>query len=989
MNYLSFYLYLSLFISLSFNSFAQDNPFSFSGMVVNKADEPLIGATVNWQDTTIGTVTDLDGWFTIPRLDTLNPYVLEISYVGYETVQVEVLPQEDRLKLIVEDNATLDDILVETKERSSFTSTLDPLNIENIGEGELRRAACCNLSESFENNATVNVNFSDAITGAKEIEMLGLRGTYTQMLIENRPTFNRLGRAYGLEYIPGTFIQSIQISKGASSVKKGVQGITGQINTELIKPFKAPLLFVNLFANHTGRAELNAQFNYRLTQEWSTGLLLHGNYYGTEIDYNKDSFLDIPQKQQVNVISRWMYKPKNLHFEINLQGILDKRQGGQTLNTYEKVFQRPTNRLYQVSSDIQRIGLFGKLGYMGFNNPNQSIAIVYDANIHQHQSYFGDKKYTGLQKRLYANLVYQTNLINNEHNLSTGIAYDLVDFKEQFIDINNDRTEHLAAAYAEYDFTKKINEDRGSAFGLLLGLRTDLIHSTSQFTKAYLSPRLNLKYNFTDDIVIRASGGRGVRTANLFIENLKFMPNHKEFKILETILPEVAWNYGVNFAWNFKLSPKHEGNLSIDLYRTDFENQLVADLDSDPTYTTIQFYNLNGPSFANSILVSYTQDIVKGLEARIAYKFNDVRMTYGNILHNMPLMPIHRGLVHLNYTTPKKDWEFNVTLNIIGPQRMPHLHPPYGDYLPNYRLEEYSPTYLRLNAHIVKFFKGGWEVYIGGENLTNYTQEDPILGYQDPFGTSKTPSYAKFDATAIFAPVFGTQIYAGIKYTLQGKERFAPVNSCSLSLNTPEQSTDETSLTNDWLLDDHLRRIKIKTSSQCGTCEGIMKEALSSLKGIERVHLDIETQILEVVYEPAQTTVANIKTAIAKAGYQADDLVAKMSGYNKLPACCKEDSGHRTGKPNYTLKTIIIQSSNQCNKCYRTIGNALYALKGIENVFANGENHTVEVQYLEEKISPQKIRKAIAKVGYDADDIKANAIPYKKLRQCCKKTKDR
>lgn len=982
MRYLS--LYWIGFLSIFFinNSLAQDNPMRFSGMVVNKADEPLIGATVNWINTTIGAATDIDGWFDIPRLDSISPHILEISYVGYETVQVEILPNEDRLKLIVEDNTTLQDIVVEAKERSSFTSTLDPINLETIGAGELRRAACCNLSESFENNATVNVNFSDAITGAKEIEMLGLRGTYTQMLIENRPSFNRLGRAYGLEYIPGTFIEAIQISKGASSVRNGVQGITGQINTELIKPYKAPLLFLNLFANYTGRVELNAQFNYRLTKEWSTGLLMHGNYYGTEIDYNEDSFLDIPKKQQINVISRWVYKPQFLHFEINFQGILDNRIGGQTQSSFQKRFDMPATRLYQVNSEIRRIGAFGKLGYFGFENPKQSIAVVYDANIHEHRSYFGDKQYTGLQKRLYANFVFQTNLGSNGlHNLSTGLNYDLIDFKEQFVDINSDRTEHLAALYAEYDFTKKINEDKGTQFGLILGLRSDLIH-TQKFTKIYPSPRLNLKYNFSDDMVIRASAGRGVRTTNLLIENLKFMPSYKEFSVLETILPEVAWNYGVNFAWNIKISPKLEGSLNVDVYRTDFENQLIVDLDSDPTYSTIQFYNLNGKSFANSILVSYTQDIVKGLEARVAYKFNDVRMTFGNVLHQMPLMPQHRGLIHLNYTTPKKDWEFNVTLNIIGPQRLPHLHPPYGDNLPDYRFKEYSPTYARLNAHISKFFKGGWEVYLGGENLTNYTQEQPILGYQDPFGTSTTNTYANFDATSVFAPVFGAQVYAGVKYTFEGKERFAPVASCA---SAPVVSLDNKAEKVDWILEDNQQRIAIKTSSQCGSCETIIREALSTKEGVERVNLDIETQVLTVIYLPEQIEVSSIRKTISEAGYDADDLKANPEAHNNLPACCQQDGGHREGKTNYSLKTAVIKSSNQCGMCTITIGDALFALEGVKNVRADESTHTVTVQFLEEKISLQEIKKAITKVGYDADNLKANKAAYNKLHGCCKK----
>jgi|GEM_PF-3820 len=976
MNYLFF---ISCFLCLSTSILAQTS-LTFSGLVVNEDDEPLIGATVNWQNTTIGVATDIDGWFTIDRIDTLNPYILEISYVGYDPVEVEILPEEQNLRLIVESNAVLEDIVVESRQRTNFTSTLDPLNIEQIGEGELRRAACCNLSESFENNATVNVHFGDAVTGAKEIEMLGLRGTYTQMMIENRPSFNRLGRAYGLEYIPGTFIESIQIAKGASSVKNGVQGITGQINSELIKPYKAPMLFLNLFGNYTGRVELNAQFNYRLTKDWSTGLLVHGNYYGTEIDYNEDSFLDIPKKQQLNVISRWIYKPKNLHFEINAHGILDNRSGGQTTNAYEKVFDTAPTQLYQVSSQIKRLGLFGKLGYFGFNNPKQSIAVIYDANIHEHKSYFGNKIYNGLQKRIYTNFIFQTNLVNNDHNLSTGLTYDLVDFKEQFTDINNDRTEHLVSLYAEYDFTKTINEEKGTSFGIVAGIRGDLIH-TQQFTRVYPSPRINLKYNFNSDMVLRASGGRGVRNPNLFIENIKYMPSYRTFDVQETILPEVAWNYGLNYVWNFRISPKLEGNLSIDVYRTDFENQLVTDLDSDPTYSSVQFYNLKGKSFANSILVSYTQDIVKGLEARIAYKFNDVHITMGETLHQAMLMPRHRGLIHLNYTTPKKDWEFNVTLNIIGPQRLPHLHPPYGPNLPEYRLDpsEMSPTYFRLNAHISKFFKGGWEVYIGGENLTNYTQEQPILGYQDPFGTDPYQRYGNFDAASIYAPVFGAQVYAGVKYTFEGKDRFPPVTSCSAAAVETTVSSDEEKFP---MSAEH-RRILIKTSAQCGMCEQNISKALTLVQGIDFIDLDLNTQILEVIYKSNQIQPEAIRHAISKAGYDADAVDGDVEVYNQLAPCCQKTGGHRDGKTSYTLTTIVIKSSPQCGMCVTNIENALYTLKGVKNVYTSLEEKSVEVQFIAEQINDKKIKRVLSKTGYDADDLPAKSGAHKALPACC------
>jgi outer membrane receptor protein involved in Fe transport len=763
----------------------------FSGMVVDENDEILIGATVNWEGTTIGTTTEMDGWFTIPRLDTTQAHLLEINYVGYETATVEILPEEDRLKLVVQGNAIIGDITVESTQRSAFNSTLNPINVETLGEGELRRAACCNLSESFENNATVNVSFADAVTGAKEIEMLGLRGTYTLMQIENQPAFNRLGRAYGLEYIPGTFIQSIQIAKGASTVRNGTTGMTGQINTELIKPWDAPLLFINLFANRVGRFELNTQFNYALTQNWSTGLLVHANYYNTPIDFNEDSFLDIPLKKQLNAISRWAYKSEDWHIELNAQGILDSRNGGQTAATYEAVFDQASTRLYQINSEIRRIGVFGKIGYLGLDNSTQSVALTFNGNIHEHRSYFGNKNYDGLQRQWYTNAIFQTALVNENHNLAVGATYDIIDFKEQFSDVNNDRTEHTTALFAEYDFVHKINEEKGSALSVLVGMRGEWLH-TAQFSKLYAVPRMNIKYNFTNDMVIRASAGRGVRNPNVLIENIRYMPSNRAFVMREQIMPEVAWNYGVNFVWNFKLSPKHEGSLSIDAYRTDFENQLIADIDS--RFREVSFYNLRGKSFANSILIAYTQDIAKGLEARIAYKFNDVRMNIGmdgtahvhafystpDGLHTAPMLPRHRGLVALNYHSPDHGWEFNVSANWVGPQRLPLI---YGntDPLPAYRGSYQSPSYVTVNAHVNKTLKGGWQIYIGAENLTNYTQEQPILGFEDPFNDYSQG--ADFDASAVYAPVFGIQVYAGVKYTFEGKKRFTPVSGCEHGVN--------------------------------------------------------------------------------------------------------------------------------------------------------------------------------------------------------------
>lgn len=769
-------LLLSLFSTLFFSmATAQDDPEWFSGMVVNAVDSPLVGAVVYWKGTQVAATTDVDGWFTIKRPDTSQGHILNIQYVGYALTEVEILPAEERLKLIVEANATLEDVVVEAQERGSFSSSLDPLNVEQIGAGELRRAACCNLSESFESNATVNVSFSDAVTGAKEIELLGLRGTYTQMLIENRPSFNRLGRAFGLEYIPGTFIENIQISKGASSVRNGSQGITGQINTQLVKPSTAPLLFANLYVNTFGRVELNLQFNYRLTEHWSTGLLMHGNLFETRVDDNGDSFLDAPLKRQMNVISRWMYQAPGWHVEANLQGIVDNRQGGQQ-PFIDPQSPSPLVPYYEVNNAVRRLGVFGKVGYLKMANNNQSLAAIYDVNVHEHKGLFGERAYLGQQTRAYLNILFETGWLPSPHNLMLGATVEHLDIREQFADLVVDRQELWTSVQGEYDWTWDVGNELGSSFTLLAGIQ-GLAITSNTYTYIAPVPRLNLKFNVTDDLVFRASGGRGIRTANVLIENMRFMPSYREFDLQEDILPEDAWNYGVNVVWNYSIGRQYEGSLSVDAYRTQFNNQLIADVDSDVNYNSLQLYNLKGESFSNSFLVSWSHTFFQQLEWRLAYKFNDVQMTMGETLHQVVLQPRHRALAHLSWSTKKKNWSVNFTYNIIGRQRLPHLHPPYGNDLPNYRYEGYSPTYGLAHAHVVKHFGEAWEVYIGGENIGNYTQSAPILGHDNPFEENPATS-ARFDGASVYAPVLGRLFYAGVKYTVQGKQRFDPPSSC-------------------------------------------------------------------------------------------------------------------------------------------------------------------------------------------------------------------
>lgn len=840
---------------------------TFSGWVIDHEGKPLIGATLQWKDSlSIGTMSDAEGHFEIPRIDTSNGHILLIRHVSYAQVESEIFPYENHLKLQVEADAALETVVeVVSTKRDAFTSTLNPINMENLSACELKRAACCSLAESFENNATVNVSHSDAVTGAREIEMLGLRGIYSQMLLENRPTFNRLGRAYGMEYIPGSWIESIQVSKGASTVRNGVQGITGQINTELYKPHKMDPFYINLYAGHIGRYEINSNIAHKFNKTWSTALLLHGNYFQGDLDHNQDMFLDVPKKQQINGLWRLFHTSDDLHMEFNVQALMDDRFGGQTAKLFEKHNHALPPRLYQIQNDTRRLEAFGKIGYMGFDNPLQSIALIYGYTYHDQNGRFGDRSYNALQKSAYANLTFQSPLTaDGKHNINAGVNYQLDDFSEAFTDVNISRLEQQSSLFTEYDFNHVLNKEKGRSIGFILGMRADWLQ-TASFQKIIPSPRFNFKYNFNENMVIRASGGRGMRMANLLIENMRYMPGSRAFIVGEVLEPEIAWNYGLNFSYNFHLGSR-EGSLNIDAYRTDFENQLISDVDISAD--EVHFYNLRGQSFSNSVLISWTQDILKGLELRLAYKFNDVRATMNDTLRWQTFAPYHRGLIALHYVTPNKSWQFNVNAQFTGPQRLPFLNGFIAD-LPEYRQNGYAPAFVIFNGQVTKYFKNGFEFYIGGENLSNYTQEAPILGFDNPFGNSQTGR--AFDATAVFAPIMGVMGYAGMRYTFKGKDKSVPLSTTGQK--HPKDASE----------------INTRTSAQCGMCKSYIEEALTKTSGVYHAVLDLKTKVVSVHYDAKKTNPDILRMVISNTGYHADELKRNEKVHEQLPDCCKSE----------------------------------------------------------------------------------------------------
>ena len=704
----------------------------------HKHEEPVIGATVYWNNTNIATSTDESGFFEIQRTDITNKLIF--SYVGYENDTVIVNNVSDNIMVLLSKSFELDEVIVTGDLGGQFNSFLSIEAKQIITKSGLNKLPCCNLSESFENNATVDVTFSDAVTGAKQIKMLGLAGKYSQILRENMPAVRGLSSTYGLGFIPGTWMESVQVSKGSAAVINGYESITGQINLELKKPESSEKLFLNLYGNSEGKIETNLKSAFKLNDKVSTMFFWHGSQLNIAHDQNKDGFADMPLMKQYQVLNRWKIEsPGKIEGQIGLRFLQDVRDGGQI-----DFINNPDDNggFYGIGIDTKQYELFGKFGFVIPGAEHSSLGTTYSLLRHEQNSFFGNKVYSGIQNSLYANVIYQTIIKNTQHNLSLGGSMVYDDYNESF---NNDpflRTEIVPGAFTQYTYVVP------EKLSLIAGIRTDFHNLYGLF----IVPRLHVKYEFSNQLIVRASAGKGYRTSNIFAENSSIFASSRILVLEEDFKPEEAWNYGINITGDLHYADNKELVFSFDFYRTDFVNQLVTDINAD--VNEVRFYNLKGKSFSNSIQAELSLEPVKRLDITAAFRINDVHVTMDDELIEKPLVSKHKGLVTFSYATNHKKWMIDITNQFVGTSSLPDLNQNPVEF----RFDERSPAYYILHAQLTKRFKK-IDIYAGAENLTNYRQENLIIDAENPFGDN-------FDASLIWGPVTGRKFYAGIRYKI-------------------------------------------------------------------------------------------------------------------------------------------------------------------------------------------------------------------------------
>jgi outer membrane receptor for ferrienterochelin and colicins len=648
---------------------------------------------------------------------------------------------------------TLKEIKVQNSSKSLQKSLKLTANTTILSSKELLKAACCNLAESFETNPSIDVNFSDALTGTKQIKMLGLTSPYLMITEENIPSVRGASQAFGLTFTPGTWIECIQITKGAGSVVNGYESISGQINTELIKPINDDPFFINAFGSSDSRFELNTHFNKKISDKWSSSLFLHGNTRIAKNDMNNDGFLDNPLAKQINILNRWQYSnaEKGWVSFTNFRYMNDKKQTGQL--EFDPNRDRFTTNFWGSEINTERVDISNKVGYIFPDMPFQSIGFQNAFNSHNQESYFGFNQYNIKQKSYYSNLIFNSIIDNTMNKFSTGINFAYDKYDEFVNQIDYSRTDNSIGAFFEYTYDNTTN------FSAILGGRVDNHNRLGTF----FTPRLHVRYNPWEKSVIRFSAGRGIRSANIFAENQQLFGSSRNFEIINSggkiygLNPEIAWNYGLSFNQKFVLFNRN-GDFGFDFFRTDFQNQVVVDLYQGPQQ--VVFYNLNGKSFANSLQIEFNYELVKQLNIRTAYKYYDIQTDYQYVTQERPLQAKHRFFGNLEYQTHLSDegkqWKFDFTISWNGKQRLPSTISNSGlDSMP-----DFSPSFSVMNMQISRVFSSTFEVYVGGENIGNYKQEKAILGSEFPFSTA-------FDTSIIYAPIFGQMYYAGLRYRVK------------------------------------------------------------------------------------------------------------------------------------------------------------------------------------------------------------------------------
>lgn len=703
---------------------------------------PVNGASVQWINTTTGTITNSEGKFEL-AITNISEKIIIISMMGFNSDTVSANTSKElliELRLV-----STSEILVED-DNSSNTISKDVVKTEVLSQNEFKKASCCDLSGCFGSNSSVEVAVTDIVTNTKEMQILGLDGSYTQILMDGIPNMSGLTSKYGLNSIPGTLINKINISKGANSVLQGYESISGIINIEL-KDFNSSEKFLlNGYMNNTLERHVNTNYAGKW-DKWSTIFSGHTAQESMRLDENGDGFMDAPLVTRYMGYNKWSFEDddEEVSFDAAVQYVNEKRIGGQ------KGFSKDdmgSNSIYGQTVDLNSFKVYSKFGKTLENNDQVKGFFSYD--VYDDLSYYGITRYNAKQKSLYANVFYETELFT-DNMLKGGLSYrhELIDEDINFTHATSksyagiyNKKESVPGAFLENVFT-----GLNRKLMVISGVRLDYHNKYD----AIVTPRFLAKYEFTPETILRASFGTGFRTINLFNEYSNLFSSGRDIIIGEELNPEKVVNFGVNLVQYVTIGDVH-ADVVVDYYKTNFINKIIPDYNSNSSRVT--FENLHGSAGSDVFQVETNIRPFANLDIKNSYKYNTVKYSQNGIEEDAPFIAKHKILSNVSYSFDENKWGANVSMNWFGKQTLPDTKSNPIEY----QQPSESEPFAVFNAQINKNFES-FEFYAGLENIFDYKQANPIVSANNPFGQY-------FDTSFIWGPVKGREIYAGFRFKI-------------------------------------------------------------------------------------------------------------------------------------------------------------------------------------------------------------------------------
>lgn len=719
------------------------------GKILDSKNEPLEGVLVFFMNTTLGTRTLSDGSFAIEKPSNENRLI--IRYLGYKEDTITLEESQTKLFLQLKEGIELEGVTISGNKSSHSFSLLNPQNIETLSSQEFRKAACCSLAESFQTSNTVDLAYSNAVVGNREIQFLGLRGIYTQQLIENRPVFTGILNTFGYDFIPGTWLDQINIQKGASSTLHGSQSMTGAINTGLKKPDLDDPVFFNAYADYHGRFESNLHLNKSWSNFDHSGIYLHASRHSGFRDHNKDGFFDDARNNLLNGMIRNTFFGTEWEGQLNVQALHNTRSGGETND----------EGIYNFQQTITHTNLSGNLGYVGFDNSSKNTGSIYDLSFSELYGTFGDQhKFSNKEKHAMFQIIYSQSFQDDKHKITVGPSLNYNESDESLIGLNKINyhyKEITPGIFTEYDlkFGSLGCEDL-KRWVISTSQRLEYIKSSQWLW----TPRLSMRYNINEVWTTRLSAGRGYRFFRLVSDNLSLLSTNRQWIIKDLPKFELSWNYGINFVGKPQLFNK-EAEFNFDFYVTEFENQLVIDLDADSiNRPNAIFSSLQGDSRAVVLSGTFSYPVFEQITVKVGLRNQNTKQTNSTGFKDQVMIAKWRGLVSIDFESKNKKWLCNFATHYIGKMRLPSK-----TYYPHnliHNHQNYSTPYLHLQGQAT-YTHNQWEFYVGCENINNYTQHQAIIDPSNPNGPY-------FNASEIYAPINGIKPYLGLKYRIGRKE---------------------------------------------------------------------------------------------------------------------------------------------------------------------------------------------------------------------------